>query len=212
MLVATETETETLWHLPFKQVYVTIQFILHSSLVCPSQARQKYKSSHFIPQSDIILTVGQCYLCVVHLQCNTLVIRPCHHQDTHRIICILILIECVDTVSVSPFKTEERLLGWQCCTESTTTSLPLMELRTSSNHHPHANDEDTTSSSRSHTAEPSTSSTHSCREPSETGVTCPRKSLRSRPSTHLCELKGLQTAVIPNINYFILFFCAADPP
>ena len=26
-------------------------------------------------------------------------------------------------------------LRWQCCTESTTTSLPLMELRTSYNHH-----------------------------------------------------------------------------
>ena len=42
-------------------------------------------------------------------------------------------------------------------------------------------------SSRSHTAEPSTSSTHSCREPSETGTTCSRKSLRPRPSTHLCQ-------------------------
>ena len=30
-----------------------------------------------------------------------------------------------------PFETEERQLGWQCCTESAT-SLPLMELRTSS--------------------------------------------------------------------------------
>ena len=36
-------------------------------------------------------------------------------------------------------------------------------------------------------AEPSTSSTHSSREPSETGMTCPRKSLRPRPSTHLCQ-------------------------
>ena len=35
--------------------------------------------------------------------------------------------------------------------------------------------------------EPSTSSTHSCREPSETGMTCNRKSLRPRPSTHLCQ-------------------------
>ena len=38
-----------------------------------------------------------------------------------------------------------------------------------------------------HTAEPSTSSTHSCQEPSETGMTCPRKSLRPRPSTHLYQ-------------------------
>ena len=37
------------------------------------------------------------------------------------------------------------------------------------------------------TAEPSTSSTHSCWEPSESGMTCPRKSLRPRPSTHLCQ-------------------------
>ena len=62
-----------------------------------------------------------------------------------------------------------------------------MELRTSSNHHPGINDKDSTSSSRSHTAEPSTSSTHSCREPSETGMTCSRRSLRPRPSTHLCQ-------------------------
>ena len=64
-------------------------------------------------------------------------------------------------------------------------------------HPTHINDKDTTSSSRSNTAEPSTSSTHSCREPSETGMTCPRKSLRPRPSTHCVE--GLQTAVIQNI-------------
>ena len=43
------------------------------------------------------------------------------------------------------------------------------------------------SSSRSHTAEPSTSSTHSCREPPEIGMTCPRKSLRPRPWPHLCQ-------------------------
>ena len=54
-------------------------------------------------------------------------------------------------------------------------------------HPTHINDKDTTSSSRSNTAEPSTSSTHSCQEPSETGMTCPRKSLRPRPSTHLCQ-------------------------
>jgi len=36
-------------------------------------------------------------------------------------------------------------------------------------------------------AEPSTSSTHSCRGPLETGMTCPRNSLRPRPSTHLCQ-------------------------
>ena len=64
-------------------------------------------------------------------------------------------------------------------------------------HPTHINDKDTTSSSCSNTAEPSTSSTHSCREPSETGMTCPRKSLRPRPSTHCVE--GLQTAVIQNI-------------
>jgi len=49
------------------------------------------------------------------------------------------------------------------------------------------NNEDTTSSSRSHTAEPSTSSIHSCREPSVTGMTCPRKSSRPRPLTHVCQ-------------------------
>ena len=72
-------------------------------------------------------------------------------------------------------------------------------------HPTHINDKDTTSSSRSNTAEPSTSSTHSCQEPSETGMTCPRKSLRTRPSTHC--VAGLQTAVIQNnIYWFFLFF------
>ena len=56
----------------------------------------------------------------------------------------------------------------------------------------HVNDEVAISSSCSRTAEASTISTHSCREPSETGMTCPRKSLRPRPSTDLCQAGPIQ--------------------
>ena len=120
----------------------------------------------------------------------------------------------IEDLSGPPSKAEERQLGWQCCTESTTTSLPPMEFRTSSSyhhHHPtHVNNKDTTSSSRSSTAEPSTSSTHSCWEPSETGMTCPG-SHGGQGHRHIC-VKSLQTAVIQNnIVLFWVFFCTADP-
>ena len=68
------------------------------------------------------------------------------------------------------------------------------------------NDKDTTSSSSSNTAEPSTSSTHSCSEPSETGMTCPG-SHGGQGHWHL------HTAVIQNNIYcvFWVFFRTADP-
>ena len=63
----------------------------------------------------------------------------------------------------------------------------------------------------SHTAEPSTSRTHSCREPSETGMTCPRKSFRPRPSTHLCQgppdcSNQKQTLFFFSLSLFFFFF------
>ena len=74
-------------------------------------------------------------------------------------------------------------------------------------HPTHINDKDTTSSSRSNTAEPSTSSTHSCQEPSETGMTCPRKSLRPRPRPSTHYVSNPKYLVI----FFIYFFRTADP-
>ena len=58
--------------------------------------------------------------------------------------------------------------------------------------------------SRSHTAEPSTSSTHSYREPSKTGRTCPSKSLRPRPLTHLRQ--GPQDCSNPKHFSFLFSF------
>ena len=88
-----------------------------------------------------------------------------------------------------PFKAEERQLGWRCCTESTATSLLLMELRTSSNHHHNAlcqrqryNQQFSQPHCRTQYQQYSFLP-RTIRDWND----LPRKSLRPRPSTHLCQ-------------------------
>ena len=135
----------------------------------------------------------------VRRQCLRLVFPPKHWQEVTsditdypkllKVICL----KTKNTATSSKLHLREdkaQLQQTKPAKQNPTTwpsTLIPMGLRASSNQHPHLNDSKTQSEVLAATLQNPVPAdgTHSCREPWETGMTCPRKSLRPRPSTQL---------------------------